>query len=318
VEEAYGDILLPTSHPKYPMVHSKAEYIYGDTDSVFFTFNLETPEGDPIRGKDAIEITIELAKQVGDYSSMFLKAPHGWVYEKTICPFALLRKKGYVGVYYEQNPNKGKLKSMGIVLKRRDNAPIVKYVYGGAIENILVRRDIVGAFEFVRQAARELLAGRFSLKRLTITKSLRAEYKAVPAHKILADRIGKRDPGNKPASNDRIPFVYIAPPKGKKAPENQGERIETPSFIRENSLQPDYVFYITNQIAKPVSQVFGLVVERLPGVKPHQLAAAERARDPVAAREALAEELLFGDLIRDARREAAGQKDIRSWFTAPK
>jgi hypothetical protein len=76
------------------------------------------------------------------------------------------------------------------------------------------------------------------------------------------------------------------------------------------------VFYITNQIAKPVAQVFGLVVEKLPGFKPQQLATS--VRDPVAAREKLAEELLFGDLLRDARREAAGQGDIRSWFGAVK
>jgi len=106
----------------------------------------------------------------------------------------------------------------------------------------------------------------------------------------------------------------VAPPRGKKAPESQGERIETPSYIVENSLKPDHVFYITNQIAKPVSQVFGLVVEQLPGVKDHKLEAAGKAKDPVAAREALAEELLFGDLLADARREAAGVADLRSFF----
>jgi hypothetical protein len=40
---------------------------------------------------------------------------------------------------------------------------------------------------------------------------LRSNYKnpAQIAHKVLADRMGKRDPGNKPSSGDRIPFVYI-------------------------------------------------------------------------------------------------------------
>jgi DNA polymerase elongation subunit (family B) len=183
-------------------------------------------------------------------------------------------------------------------------------VYGGVIERILNQRDIVAAFEFVRQAIRDLLAGKFPLKRLTITKSLRAEYKLVPAHKILADRIGKRDPGNKPASNDRIPFVYTLQPSGKAWSKDtkQGDRIETPAYLREKALKPDYTFYITNQIAKPVAQVFGLVVDRLPGVKSHLVKAAKTAE----AREKLAEELLFGDLIRGA----SGQKDIRTWFSA--
>jgi DNA polymerase elongation subunit (family B) len=197
-------------------------------------------------------------------------------------------------------------------MKRRDNAPIVKYVYGGVIERILNQRDIVAAFQFVRQAVTELLEGRFPLKRLTISKSLRAEYKLVPAHKILADRIGVRDPGNKPSSNDRIPFVYCLRPGGKPWPTtaSQGDRIETPAYMAEQGLKPDFLFYITNQIAKPVAQVFGLVVDKLPGVRPHQL----RGLD-AAGREKLAEELLFGAALRVARRDAAGLVDIRGFFT---
>ena len=38
----------------------------------------------------------------------------------------------------------------------------------------------------------------------------------------------------------------------------QGNYIETPTFIMENDLKIDYTFYITNQIQKPVSQIFEL------------------------------------------------------------
>jgi DNA polymerase elongation subunit (family B) len=291
--------------------------VYGDTDSVFIAFRPKDPTtGVRLTGRPAQEAAKALAEEAGHRISGALKPPHDFEFDKMFRCFCLLSKKRYVGDMTEGGLEDSDYhrKSMGIVMKRRDNAPIVKYVYGGAIEAILVKRDIVAAFEFVRRAAQELLAGRFSMKRLTITKSLRAEYKAVPAHKVLADRMGRRDPGNKPSSNDRIPFVYVAPPPGRKAPDTQGERIETPSYIREKGLRPDYMFYITNQIAKPVSQVFGLIVESLPGVKPHQLAATKRAKDPVVAREKLAEQLLFGDLLADASREAAGNTDIRSFF----
>jgi DNA polymerase elongation subunit (family B) len=314
IEQAYG--------PAAGDPRCEAVPVYGDTDSVFIAFRPKDPvTGERLRGYAAQAAAKALAEEAGHKISGALKPPHDFEFDKMFRCFCLLSKKRYVGDMTEGGLTDADYhrKSMGIVMKRRDNAPIVKYVYGGAIENILVKRDIAGAFEFVRQAARDLLAGKFSMKRLTITKSLRAEYKAVPAHKILADRIGKRDPGNKPASNDRIPFVYIAPPKGKKAPENQGERIETPSFITENSLTPDYAFYITNQIAKPVSQVFGLVVERLPGFTPQRLAIlAHKKSDPTDAREALAEELLFGDLLADARRVSAGIADIRGFFTVTK
>ena len=35
---------------------------------------------------------------------------------------------------------------MGIVLKRRDNAPIVKYVFGNVIEIIMIEKDFQKAF----------------------------------------------------------------------------------------------------------------------------------------------------------------------------
>jgi hypothetical protein len=52
------------------------------------------------------------------------------------------------------------------------------------------------------------------------------------------------------------------------------------------------------------------VVDRLPGVKAHQLAAASTA----VAREKLAEELLFGDLLRVAKRDASGQTSLLTFF----
>jgi DNA polymerase elongation subunit (family B) len=294
--------------------------VYGDTDSVFISFQPRDPAtGIRLTGRPAQEAAKALAEEAGGKISGALKPPHYFEFDKMFRCFCLLSKKRYVGDMTEGGLEDDDYhrKSMGIVMKRRDNAPIVKYVYGGAIERILNQRSTAAAFSFVQQAARELLAGKFPMKRLTITKSLRAEYKAVPAHKILADRIGKRDPGNKPSSNDRIPFVYIATPKGQKVPAAQSERIETPSFIKEMGLQPDYVHYITNQIAKPVAQVFGLVVEQLPGFKPHMLTNSKK-KDLADAREEVAEELLFGPMLRDARREASGQADLRSWFTKGK
>ena len=49
------------------------------------------------------------------------------------------------------------------------------------------------------------------MKKLVITKKLNAYYKNPKqiAHKVLADRMGDRDPGNKPAVGSRLPFVYI-------------------------------------------------------------------------------------------------------------
>jgi DNA polymerase delta subunit 1 len=260
IEECYGDAICDTEH--YGKVKTKAEYIYGDTDSVFFTFNLQTLDGNPIRGKKALEITIELAQEAGHLASGFLKGPHDLEYEKTFMPFCLLSKKRYVGMLYETDPNKCKRKEMGIVLKRRDNAPIVKDIYGGIIDILMKEQNIQKAIDFLKYSLQNLVDEKVPMDKLIITKSLRSGYKNPNsiAHKVLADRITKRDPGNKPSSGDRIPFVYINS-SNKKA--LQGEKIETPTYILENGLKIDYSFYITNQIMKPLQQLFALVLEKI-------------------------------------------------------
>jgi len=260
VEECYGNAICDTT--KYGPVLTKAEYIYGDTDSVFFTFNLQTPQGEPIRGKDALEITIELAQQAGHLASKFLKGPHDLEYEKTFMPFCLLSKKRYVGMLYETDPTKCKRKEMGIVLKRRDNAPIVKEIYGGIIDILMKQQDIEKAVGFLQSSLRNIVDEKYPIDKLIISKSLRSGYKNPQqiAHKVLADRITQRDPGNKPGPGDRIPYVFVHN-VDKKA--KQGERIETPAYIKEKNLKIDYSYYITNQIMKPVQQVFALVLEKM-------------------------------------------------------
>ena len=64
----------------------------------------------------------------GELVKKRLPFPHDLEYEKTYWPFLILTKKRYVGNKYEFDPNKYKQDCMGIVLKRRDNAPIVKEV----------------------------------------------------------------------------------------------------------------------------------------------------------------------------------------------
>ena len=260
VEKCYGNAEVETAN--HGKVVTKAEYIYGDTDSVFFTFNLQRPDGTPIRGKDALEITIEIAQQAGHLASSFLKGPHDLEYEKTFMPFCLLSKKRYVGMLYETDPNKGKRKEMGIVLKRRDNAPIVKDIYGGIIDILMKEKDVQKAIDFLKSCLKNIVDEKYPIEKLIISKSLRSGYKNPKsiAHKVLSDRMTARDPGNKPSSGDRIPFVYIHNPDKKAL---QGEKIETPTYILENNLKIDYSFYITNQIMKPVQQVFALVLEKI-------------------------------------------------------
>ena len=68
------------------------------------------------------------------------------------------------------------------------------------------------------ESIENLINGNYPIEKLLVTKSLRGYYKNPNqiAHKVLAERIGERDPGNKPKSNDRIPYAYIDKGKTKQ------------------------------------------------------------------------------------------------------
>ena len=192
--------------------------IVKNTDSVFINFtdyikkeySKNYPNG-KIDDREMMRLTIEVGKEAGKYVTSKLKKPQDLEYEKVFWPFMIFSKKRYVGNKYEYSPDKFKQTSMGIVLKRRDNAPIVKEVYNGIIDYLMNKRDIKGSYEFFREKVKELLDGKVDISKLVISKSLKADYSnptTIP-HKMLADRIGERDPGNKPQSNDRLPYCFI-------------------------------------------------------------------------------------------------------------
>lgn len=312
-----------------------------NTDSIFVVFPKAEPGDETAppyairqKGHAAIMPSIQLAIKASNEFKSQLKAPHDLEYEKTFYPFILLSKKRYVANKYEQDDKKCKQNSMGIVLKRRDNANIVKKVYGGIIDTILNEQDVKKSLVFLQNSLNDLVEGKYPIEDLVITKSLKAEYKDPEkiAHKILADRIKERDPGNAPNVNDRIPFVYIQTPTPEKKGTKilQGERIETPDYIKSNRLKPDYEFYITNQIMNPVLQVYALALDQLPGyrnkddvywedlekkVLKDKDGDLKKTKDRIQdLREDVVKELLFDPILTKLKNKRVGNREITDFF----
>jgi DNA polymerase delta subunit 1 len=234
-----------------------AEVIYGDTDSIFIKF----PTKD-------LATSIDLGIKAGKRITEQCRRPYKIAYEKTFYPFILFCRKRYVGMKYEEDPNpkKAKRMSMGIVLKRRDNAPIVKDVYGGALDLLLSGATVKEAQAFVRNILLDVLNNRVPLEKFILSKALRDDYKNPEqiAHRVLADRMAQRDPGTAPNVGDRVQYVYVS--ENKKGAK-QGDRIEHVDYVRANNLHYDAAFYVSNQIQNPVAQLFALCVEQLAGYK---------------------------------------------------
>jgi len=234
------------------------EVIYGDTDSVFIKFMTKSlPE------------TIELGQKSAARITELCRKPYKIEYEKTMFPFILFCRKRYVGLLYETDITKCYRKTMGVALKRRDNAPIVKDIFGGALDILMEKRDIRPAQEFVKQMLIQVLKNELPLDKYIITKQLRDDYKNPDqiAHRVLADRMAERDPGTAPQVGDRLPYIYVAIHKDEK---KQGNKIEHLDYVRDKKLKPDTEFYITNQVQNPVAQLFALAIENLDGYRPKQ------------------------------------------------
>lgn len=84
---------------------------------------------------------------------------------------------------------------MGIVLKRRDNANIVKIVCGNIIDQILNKQSIEGAVKKTQELLTKIITGKIPLDKFIITKTLKTTYKDRTriVHAVLADRMGDRD-----------------------------------------------------------------------------------------------------------------------------
>lgn len=244
-----------------------------NTDSIFCKYPI--PETCKTK-KEKLEYAMKCAKVVENVVSTQLPWPHNLEYEKIYYPYILYSKKRYSGVMYEFDlDNYSKIDNKGIVLKRRDNAKIVKYIFGGCLNIILFEHDVEKALKFMYKSVEEMFQGKFDIGMFIISKALKVT-KTVPAHKMLADRMAKRDPGNAPQLNDRIPYVYVYVDKEttrdmlneynkdivektkKRKKLLQGDLIEHPEYVQQNNLKFDYLFYLTNQLTNPLTQLFGI------------------------------------------------------------
>lgn len=263
-------------HNTYP--YSKV--VYGDTDSIFIRFATSSwaPPHPTLKGLDAINKSIILAHEAALLISRQLPKPQNLEFEKAILPFCLITAKRYHGNYYtEYGSPRFKAKSMGIVLKRRDNAPILKHIFGGMMDLIMSQSPLEETWNFLDTELTKLRQNKFPLEDFIVSKTLKSDYKnpLQIAHWVLAQRITQRDPGNRPQTNDRIPYIYFensttaiektkitsdgrVTKAGKKIKICQGDRIETPQFAAQFNLKPDTYFYLTNQILKPCLQIMRL------------------------------------------------------------
>lgn len=242
--------------------------IVHNTDSVYVKFH--TLENKLENSQDKIKASVKVAYECAQMISNTFPKPMEIILEKVFYPFFISSKKRYVGDVYEPEnpadpntiPKEPKRVAMGLVLKRRDNCKIVKIVYGTMIDILMKERNKDKTIKFIKAYLDQMLLGKIPLEDFIISKSLKKDY-AKPesqAHVVLANKIKERTPGLEPKSNDRVPYVFIHLPVGKKS-KLQADKVEDPKWFKNHSsLKLDYGYYIEKQLKKPCVNVLKFII----------------------------------------------------------
>ncbi len=276
-----------------------ARIVYGDTDSLMVDYvnNEEMTE------QEKLQYSIDCGKRIEKVMDEKLPFPHKFEYEKTFYPYIIFGKKYYLGMKYETANDSGKIMSRGIVLNRRDNAKIVKYVYKTILMRLMEDKDVQGALEFLDDILKRLTGGNISMSLLKIVKPYNesatvqannaivefwdefkdfiegrgmeganpVDIKAVAAMEGRTDIVEyeckdkwatenaasalarkKRMRGETVERNQQLEYVFVINKRAK----TQGDRVEDVDAVSRLKIPIDYGHYITNQIMKPVHELF--------------------------------------------------------------
>merc|ERR1719443_1158101 len=117
-----------------------AVVVYGDTDSVFVKFGVET-----------VAESMRLGEEAAAAVSKTFISPVKLEFEKVYYPFLLMNKKRYAGLYWTNSVKHDKLDAKGIETVRRDNCQLAADVLDTCLKHILIDQSINQAVAYVQR-----------------------------------------------------------------------------------------------------------------------------------------------------------------------
>ncbi len=215
--------------------------IYGDTDSLFVTYD-----------KEKIE---ELIRRIRDELGLDIKIDK--IYKRI---FFTEAKKRYAGLLSD-----GRIDIVGFEAVRGDWAEIAKEVQEKITEILLKERSTEKAIEYVRKVIADLKQGKVPLNKLIIWKTLSKrleEYSVDAPHVVAAKKLMRL--GLKLSTGDKVGYI-IAKGSGKIS-----SRAE-PYILVKDPKVVDTEYYIDHQIIPAAMRILGYF-----GVSETQLKMAAR------------------------------------------
>ncbi len=284
--------------------------IYGDTDSVFLKTQLTS-----------LDEAEELGKRICKFVSDRLPGTLELDFDKLFRTFLIMTKKRYAGWCFSKENGKwvDSIITKGIETVRRDWCDLVSEAQQKVLEFILKKGDVKSATRYVQDIITKLKRNEIPLEKLTIVKSITKsldEYEGVLPHVEVAKKIAKRNPARAPKIGDRVSFVIVA---GNAM---LSKRAEDPEFVKENNLQLDWDYYLSNQILPAIERILnavGVTKEELLG-EGHQMTMLDvfnsEVKREMAQKKSTVEEVAK-EVILDGWEEFVCMKCKRSYSRIP-
>ncbi len=171
-----------------------ATVVYGDTDSVMCKF----PIDDATRAlghKALLENAYKKGVIAADGATKLFGHPVELEYENIYYPYLSLGKKMYSTLCYEFPDSAPKAVHKGIVVVRRDNAPIVRECVAEVLRLLMDRSDTKMVRTYVRSILQKMEDGDIPAENLVISKELKKlpwEYATQGPHSMLAGKMYDR------------------------------------------------------------------------------------------------------------------------------
>lgn len=241
------------------------ELVVKNTDSVYVNF--------PTQSQGSFEQLWDFCEQVeSEINSLFIKPMHLSFESAIYDRFFILTKKRYVCLKADRNGKiSDKLMIRGVLLTRRDNAPLIRDIYKQTIMSIFYKEDKTKIVDNILDHIQKMFTRQHDLSVYIITKSIGeiADYKirplsedekkrekrlkelkctekeynakALPANIQLAEKMRRR--GKFVSASQRIEYVITNP---KNHLGRQFDKIEDVEYVKEHSdvVQIDPLYYL--------------------------------------------------------------------------
>lgn len=235
----------------------QCELIYGDTDSIMFKYP----------GNHTTKEIIEMAtKHAAELSTLF-KKPMNMELEKVMFMISRMKKNyAYLiaddnGVYNTTDPGND-LVIKGMVPTRRDNCNMLSTLFVDCLmsrfnQDTDQARTIFDTFELMFNVARDLVAGKISNDKLTISGSVNENYTSSTAMMaVFAEECQMR---GQPIQPGRVEYIVVKP---SEKGEVIGKRMRIADPESKDKCDPDY--YLMNMFYKPLDDLFQVLYPSLP------------------------------------------------------